>query len=283
MRAYEILLEGGNAFPDVGTIHISEIEPTLKALADMLGMPNVADQALGSVGKAEYSGDIDVALDLDREAMKELSHDLRNKLGSQNVTGVAGNVNLSFPIQNYDDSKQGRQPRTGKVQIDLIPGEPSWMKTFYHSAGDESKMKGIHRNFMINAIARTLDREESEELDDFERPVATVYWAWGPKNGLVKARKTSRRNERTGKTVKKQDIELLSEPVKDPAKIAEVLFGGKAGPEALNSFESLFDAVKKAFPKKQQNEVFQQVANMLENDGLKDGYKYPKEISQYFS
>ena len=103
MRAHEILskpiIEGGNAVADAGTIHIDEIEPTLEKLAKLLGMPEIKDQTLGSVGKAEYSGDIDIVIDMDKDGMKELSHELRNKLGSQNVAGVAGNVSFAFPIE----------------------------------------------------------------------------------------------------------------------------------------------------------------------------------------
>lgn len=44
MRAFELteqlrpITEGGNVFPDVGAIHISEVEPTLKALAKLIGL-----------------------------------------------------------------------------------------------------------------------------------------------------------------------------------------------------------------------------------------------------
>ncbi len=293
MRAHEIvngkfvrqiISEGGNAFDDVGTIHISEIEPTMKALADFLGMPEIVDQALGSVGKSEYSGDIDVVIDMDRDGIKELSHEIRNKLGNQSVTGVAGNVAIRFPISNYDETKQDRQPRTGKVQVDIIPGEVEWYKTFYHSPGDASKLKGIHRNIGLAMLAKNLDAEASEEEDSHGRPVELTRWMWGQKNGLTRIHRTSQRNKRTGDWLKKQNTEQLTKPLKDPAKIAEILFRGKAGPEALDSIETMVDAIKKAYSKKEQNAIFADMANAFQNDNLVDaakGFVFPKEIKQY--
>jgi hypothetical protein len=276
--------EGGNAVPDVGAIHIDEIEPTLKKLADMLKMPEVLDQTLGSVGKAEYSGDIDIAVNIDTDALKELSHELRNMLGNQNVKGVAGNVAFAFPIENYDESKQGRQPRTGKVQIDLIPGDPTWMRTFMHSPGDASKLKGIHRNLAIHAVVSNIDTQNSEETDQWGRPLQSIRWLWGMKNGLVRVRKYSRKNERTGEWVKKQDQELLSEPLKDPAKIAEIIFKGKAGPEALDSVETIIEAVKKAYSKKEQDKIFGDIVKTFKTHWPEDtlrGFQLPKELKPY--
>ena len=49
--------------PGVGAIHIDEIEPTLDALEKKLGI-DLKNNVLGSVGKREFSGDIDVALEI---------------------------------------------------------------------------------------------------------------------------------------------------------------------------------------------------------------------------
>jgi hypothetical protein len=183
-----IIIEGGNAFSDVGTIHISEIEPTLHWMEEKFGLSNLEDRVLGSVGKTEYSGDIDVAIDSKAVDPEEFSTMLRTKLGNQSVTGVAGNITARVPIANYDKTKDGRQPRTGFVQVDFLPGDPAWLKTFFHSPGDESKFKGIHRNMALTAVSNLLGAKSTKEMDDFDRPVSTVRWQWGLKNGLVKVR-----------------------------------------------------------------------------------------------
>jgi hypothetical protein len=278
-----IIIEGGNAFSDVGTIHISEIEPTLHWMEEKFGLSNLEDRVLGSVGKTEYSGDIDVAIDSKAVDPEEFSTMLRTKLGNQSVTGVAGNITARVPIANYDKTKDGRQPRTGFVQVDFLPGDPAWLKTFFHSPGDESKFKGIHRNMALTAVSNLLGAKSTKEMDDFDRPVSTVRWQWGLKNGLVKVRKSSRKNKKTGKWIKKQDTEILGEPITDPRKIAQVLFKGKAGPEALNSMETILDASAKAYSPKELDAIHRKLANTLSYGGVDmiTGFDIPKEVAQY--
>jgi hypothetical protein len=75
-------LNEGGAMPGVGPIHISEIEPTLDALEKVLGI-DLKNNVLGSVGKKEFSGDIDVALQIDTDKIpeftKRLEKDIRRK------------------------------------------------------------------------------------------------------------------------------------------------------------------------------------------------------------
>ena len=64
------LFEGGS-MPGVGPIHIDEINPTLDALEKALGI-DLKNNVLGSVGKKEFSGDIDVAIQVDPDKIPEL-------------------------------------------------------------------------------------------------------------------------------------------------------------------------------------------------------------------
>lgn len=280
MRAYEILTEGGNAFTNVGVIHISEIKPTLEWLAQQINMPEIKTQTVGSVGKKEYSGDIDVVVNLDRDEMKELSDTLRSTLGEQNVIGVAGNVITRVPIKGYDETKDKRGPRTGYVQVDFFSGDPEWMSIYYHAPGEESKLKGVHRNIYLSTVSEFIDRKASKDKDDFGRPMKVVRWRWSPKDGLIKIMAQSKVNNQ-GKTAKKQDVELLSDPVRNADLIADILFKGKAGPEALNSVESLMDATKKAFDKKTAAEIFKMFAEKLERQGHVEGFEFPPEVAKY--
>ena len=212
MRAVELLerrtiVEGGNVFPDVGAIHISEVEPTLKAIGKYINYPQASQQALGSVGKTDYSGDIDIALDVSPEEVKEMAAKITKKLGADSVKMVSGILTLRFPISNYDESQQERQPRTGFVQVDLIPGDVDWMRTFFHSPGKTSEYKGAHRNIALATVAALLDNTASDEMDSHDRPVAAERWSWGKKEGLQKVRKTG--IKKGDKWLKKQDIEVI--------------------------------------------------------------------------
>ena len=62
-----VLMEGG-AMPGVGAIHIDEINPTLEQLEKTLDL-DLKNFTLGSVGKRQFSGDIDVALNLKPEEL----------------------------------------------------------------------------------------------------------------------------------------------------------------------------------------------------------------------
>ena len=57
-----MLNESGSA-PGVGPIHIDEIKPTLDPISKFLGV-DLMSMTLGSVGKKEFSGDIDVAINI---------------------------------------------------------------------------------------------------------------------------------------------------------------------------------------------------------------------------
>jgi hypothetical protein len=64
------ITEGG-AMPGVGAIHVDEIASTLQSLEKVLGI-DLMNNVLGSVGKKQFSGDIDVALNIPAETYQHL-------------------------------------------------------------------------------------------------------------------------------------------------------------------------------------------------------------------
>lgn len=290
MRAWELLrenrrtrlMEGGGAFDDVGTIHISEIPPTLKWLEQKMGVKNLSDGTVGSVGKVQYSGDIDVAVDPEVTDIQDVHAKAVKALGAENVQKHAANVITRVPIANYDEAKDGRQPRTGFVQVDFFPGNPSWMKTYYHSPGDTSKFRGEHRNLAIAVLATLTDTKSSDELDGHDRPIEATRWQWGGKNGLVKIKRTSRKNKRTGDWLKKQDTEVIGDPITDADGIAKVLFRGKAGSDALNSVESVIDAAKKGYSADEMDEFYRRLGeSIVRHSDTWVNFDWPEELAQY--
>ena len=80
-------------------------------------------------------------------------------------------------IENFDKNKEDGRPRTGFVQVDFMPGDPRWLKTYYHSPREEeSKYKGVFSNIMIASIASAFDREDSQEKIDDGRPKESKRW-----------------------------------------------------------------------------------------------------------
>jgi hypothetical protein len=239
-----MMLNEGGAMPGVGPIHISEIEPTLAALEKTLGI-DLQNNVLGSVGKKEFSGDIDVAIQVDPDKIPELVKKIE---ASPLVLDVAKSsvIMTKVKIVDYDQNKQATKPRTGFVQVDFMPGDPGWMKTYYHSPSEtESKYKGVFRNIMIATIAAVLDRQDSEEKIDDGRSVESERWMWSPADGLVRIKRTPVPNKAGTGYTKKNNNEILGSPIKDAPGIAKAL--KLNGPQDLNSYESLKAAIEKNY------------------------------------
>ena len=153
----------------------------------------------------------------------------------------------SVDIVNYDSSKQTSKPRTGKVQVDFMPGDPGWMKTYYHSPSEkESKYKGVFRNIMIATICAVYNRKDSEQTIDDGRPVESERWMWSPADGLVRIRRTPVPKAKGDGYTKKNKNEIIEDPIKDPDGIAKAL--GLNDARDLNSYESLKQAIETNYP-----------------------------------
>ena len=243
----QLVTEGGS-MPGVGPIHIDEINPTLGALEKALGI-DLKNNVLGSVGKKEFSGDIDVAIQVDADKIPELVKKIE---ATPLVLDMAKSsvIMTKVKIVNYDQNKESNDPkhgpRTGFVQVDFMPGDPGWMKTYYHSPSDkESKYKGVFRNIMIATICAVYQRNDSEEKIEDGRPTESERWMWSPADGLVRIKRTPvPKATGTGYT-KKNKNEILGTPIKDAPGIAKAL--GLDGPEDLNSYESLKAAIEKNY------------------------------------
>lgn len=239
-----MIINEGGAMPGVGPIHISEIEPTLDALEKKLGI-DLKNNVLGSVGKKEFSGDIDVALQIDPDKIPAFVEKL-NSIPEIEDIAKSSVIMTKVKIVDFDASKQTSKPRTGHVQVDFMPGDPGWLKTYYHSPSDkESKYKGVFRNIMIASIAAVYQRQDSEEKIEDGRAIESERWMWSPSDGLVRIRRTPVPKANGEGYTKKNKNEIIQTPVKTAPEIAKAL--GLDGPEDLNSYESLKAAIEKNY------------------------------------
>lgn len=234
-----VLNEGG-AMPGVGAIHIDEIEPTLAKLEQKIGI-NLRGFTLGSVGKRQFSEDIDVALNLEPEQIPAFVDKL-SKMPEIEDLAKSSVIMTKVKIENFDPDKSDGRPRTGYVQVDFMPGDPGWLKTYYHSpAEDESKYKGVFRNIMIASIASHFDRNDSDQTIDDGRPIESDRYMWSPKDGLIKVKRKPVPNKAGTGYTRKNSNTIIQGPFKTANEIADVL---NLEPKDLNSFESLLDAIK---------------------------------------
>ena len=267
------MLNEGGAMPGVGPIHISEIEPTLDALEKVLKI-DLKNNVLGSVGKKEFSGDIDVALEIDPDSIPAFIENLKK---TPEIMDIAKSsvIMTKVKIVDYDESKQTSKPRTGYVQVDFMPGDPGWMKTYYHSPSEkESQYKGVFRNIMIATIAAVYDRKDSEEKIDDGRPIESERWMWSPSDGLVRIKRTPVPKAKGDGYTKKNNNEIIGRPIKDAEGIAKAL--GLDSAKDLNSFESLLAAVEKNYPA----DMVQKIKDSFAENGQVKDIGVPDELQK---
>lgn len=240
-----MILNEGGAMSGVGAIHIDEIEPTLDKLEKILGI-DLKNNTLGSVGKKEYSGDIDIALDIKPEDIPAFVEKLKN---IPDVLDLAKSsvIMTKVKIEDYDESKKPEnKPRTGYVQVDFMPGDSSWLKTFYHAPHEkDSKYKGVYRNILISSIAAHLDRKESDEKLPDGRAMKAERYMWSPSDGLIRVLRTPEPNKKGDGYTKKNNNKIIAGPYKNPDEIAKVLQFD--GPDDLYSYETLRKAMDKNY------------------------------------
>jgi len=240
LKSPEPLLEGGNVFKSLSgevltkRINKQDIDPTLRSLEPFVKIP-LADNTIGSVGKKESSGDIDVLVDPHMISKDQLIERLTNYVQARygKVEGEwikKSGISVHFKMPILDD------PRNGYVQIDFMftkggPEDTKWMKFSMYSAGDASAYSGADRNMLMSSIAKAQG----------------MKYSW--QKGLIR----------------REDEALIS---KDPDTIAQKLLGPQFDHTALLSVETIQSALDDRSDLKAQ---LLKLADNLESDHAPDG------------
>jgi hypothetical protein len=184
---------GGNVFDSTAPIKKEHIKPTLLEFFRQFKQifPKAEPffremKTLGSVGKKDYSGDIDLALagssfddvddwGLDREYIMKLFEGFKKRARTStddllmkravivsiaqkileadteilaDIKGSgAGALFLLFP--QYDENKKAVGQN---VQIDINVGDVDWLEFAYHSATYTGNVKGLHRTQLLVSL-----------------------------------------------------------------------------------------------------------------------------------
>jgi hypothetical protein len=260
-----IRLTEGGAMAGVGAIHADEIAPTLDKLEKILGI-DLKNNTLGSVGKKEFSGDIDIALEIAPEDIPAFVEKLK-KIPEVLDIAKSSVIMTKVKIADYDPNKKVEgKPRTGFVQVDFMPGDPGWLKTFYHAPHEkDSKYKGVFRNILMSSIAAHLDRKDSEQKISDGRSMQSERYMWSPTDGLIKVLRTPEPNKKGDGYTKKNNNKIIDGPYRNPDEIAKVLQLDSA--DDLYSYETLRKAMDKNYPSELVNAILKDFA---ENSVIKD-------------
>jgi len=165
----KFLNEGGNVFKAAEggseTIRIKreDVDPTLKWLEDILGI-DLVDFKLGTTGKKETSGDLDIAIDKNKVTKDDLVNKLKiwldknhPELNLANSSAKETKQKLRQWVAKTGSSVHFKTPirgdeANGFVQTDLMFGNPDFM--LWAIKGEpEGEYKGRDRQLLINAIA----------------------------------------------------------------------------------------------------------------------------------
>ncbi len=160
------LFEGGNVFKDAKgqptTVRIAKdnVVPTVQWLEQLTGL-NLVDNMLGSTGRAETSGDLDLGVDATKITKEVLIQQLLKKgIPQTDIRKTGDSVHLKTPI--LGDSNNGY------VQTDfMFTDNPSWQSFALTGGKVGSQFKGLHRHILLSSIAKAQNLK------------------WSPKFGLV--------------------------------------------------------------------------------------------------
>ena len=173
----KLLKEGGHAFANVGPILKENIQDTINTLEKLIFEPlhitkDMWTSEIGSVGKKDQSGDIDIAMNFDQlkalfnvetdNEVKDILIDQLNKNGIESRK-VSVNVHMAFPISGTQSGKF--------VQIDLFPSkdlEFTKQEKFSPYAKD-SKYKGVHRRLAIASLIKSVSLAIADDAIDEDK------------------------------------------------------------------------------------------------------------------
>ena len=241
----KLLKEGGNIFktPEGGaeTIRIKreDVDPTLEWLEGILGV-DLINFKLGTTGRKETSGDLDIAIDqekvtkddlikklmawlneshpeleLDKADAKELKKKIRQWIAKSGTS-----VHFKAPIRGDETN--------GFVQTDLMFGDPEFMLWAVKGESGPSEYRGGDRQNLLNAIATQRG------------------YAWSAFFGL-KDRETGERTY-------------------DPQTVVDRVLGAGHKPEDFDSIYTLFDIL--ADKEKYPDDVYEAIRE-------KAGFEFP--------
>lgn len=257
----QFLLEGGAAIKGSEKItqaEVREVLPSLtKKVATILGLKKSQVKLVGSAGKkedGELSGDIDLAIEMDRD---ELSGKLPRLAWDEKSVRPMKAINI-FSFAHKVESN-------GKIiQVDLIPTKNVDYTAWSMQSNPEDLergLKGSHRNELMFATAKYAGMKEQD--DSIER------YFYDLSRGLYKGVQVK---DKKGKH-KTTEKEFLTN---DTSSIVKILFGAHASEQSTASFVGVMKHINSdEFPHAAvRDKILAMAIKGMEGKGL----KVPKDL-----
>lgn len=280
---------GGNAFKNTVRVKREDIPSIITDIVSALEFPGLTeeyamDSLMGSCGKKETSGDIDIAMNtysarsfFEKEEpvfdLYEFIENLKEKLPRNRLfleTSNMGNVMTAWPYKE------------GVVQCDFIFGKKEWLQfSHYSPAENESSFKGVFLTQSFGILAKM--------NTDYETDVAKVGLVLSLENGLMKR---WRMIKYKGQGVKEVETEYFETKysnlprfnrigtVDTPDDAIRIIFGEKVDFSSINTFEKIVSFLKN---KTSMYEIFQEkfLDNFKRHNAMQEVISY-EELEKFF-
>jgi hypothetical protein len=284
-------MEGGNVFGTTTSIEKANIEPTIEVFVDQLSeiFPAKAStfksfEKLGSAGKKDVSGDIDLSYDIknifpdgktpdfegwgiDEQKYNELVAQFAKRARSASpekiqlramIVLIGEKINNALPDVEVDDKASGSgsifcaipqyDPSGNKldkaVQTDINIGNPGWLHFSYYSHSYSGNVKGLHRTQLMLALFSNKGK------------------TFGHSTGVVD-KETGEREAATPE----EAIVLLNK-----------LYGFKLTQDILDDYFKLEDFMKKSLPTEEYNNIMDRYLKILDSTRA----DIPENLQQYW-
>jgi hypothetical protein len=255
------LKEGGNATAEWGTTRANQadMQAALIFMSKASGIPaeELRTGLLGSteltlLGIRKDSGDVDIAIDLNKYDMTEIHTKVMAAVNGEGA--LASGLRTGSYACPVGNSK--------KIQVDFMYFDSvTWAKFMYHSdEGRNSKFKGVVRNQLLMACVRHMIHPGDMIIkNDAGEVVARASRSIDPNKGMRRIFKMVSINKRTGQPNKTlgtvtpaeiraryPDAEFVDREdlVNDPKTLVQALFGDGVEPASIMTVEDLMDVIK---------------------------------------
>lgn len=263
----------------------ADIRVALKFVSEHTGIPvqELQDNLLGSTnhtlaGKQNDSGDVDIAIPADKYDVQEIIAKLKEAVNNE-VSFATGLKTYSFaiPVGN------GR-----KIQVDLMIVNSKDWATFAYNTPPTSKYKGVVRNQILFAVVTQHIEPgkdvvvKNEEGQVIARASRSLKFDTGIERlfkiaPLMKNGKRKKTLEKVSPDVLKSELEKIDpklkfdptpDPINDPVRAAEWMFGKGTKPEDIDTAEKVIQLIKTKFKPSDRDEIIDQAIKNLEDNHL---------------
>lgn len=272
----------------VQRIKREQIPATLDHVSKLANIPREKLITLGSTGKTEMSGDIDIAIDENEYNPAEIHERMVDILGGDHCK-----YNYGTRVGSYAVLIEGNSTN-GWVQVDLMYVQNvEWAQFSYYSAGDRSKYKGAIRAILLSAVASTINDPGHDYFEYDEKGELLVRVGWGLylPVGLKRMFQMRGISKKTGgwlktmKNVKPEEIRahfpdaVFNDEycfVDSPELVVQRLFGPDVSPEDVQTAEEILSLIKNKLPQARVRQIFQLAKKRASE--LADKMEIPEEL-----